>query len=111
MKSYSAFNYNNTDYELTHLNAFYTEFIQPASAQKSEKIYRCLIEFSHHCFTKSPNIHKGESLADYPEQLYYITEKETRLFCFTIRYIAKKSNAHYKNKAPQSLWGCTGFAL
>lgn len=81
MKTYEPFTHLSKQYDLSHLNAFYTEFIQPAQNGKSEKIYRCLIEFSHHCFTKSPNVHKGETLSNYPSELHYATEKETRIFC------------------------------
>lgn len=81
MNIYEPFIHLSEQYNLSHLNAFYTEFIQPAQNGKSEKIYRCLIEFSHHCFTKSPNSHKGETLSDYPSELHYTTEKETRIFC------------------------------
>lgn len=81
MKSFEPFLVSDELFDLSHLNAFYTEFIQPPKAGMSEKIYRCLIEFSHHCFTKSPNVHKGENLLDYPATLHYKTEKETRIFC------------------------------
>lgn len=82
MNTYAPFISLGKQYELSHLNAFYTRFIQPAQGEKTEKTYSCLVEFSHHCFTKSPNLHKGESLDDYPYELRYTTEKETRIFCF-----------------------------
>lgn len=68
-------------YDLSHLNPFLWEFIQPARNEITEKRYKVLFEFSHHCFTKSPNKYKGETLANYPAELKYETEKETRIFC------------------------------
>lgn len=90
MKSFSPFLYLERQYDLSHLNAFYTEFIQPANKEKEEKMYRCLIEFSHHCFTKSPNVYKGETLNDYPDEIRYITDKETPLFCWDLHELSKQ---------------------
>ena len=56
--------------------------IHPASASSDEKIYRCIVEFSGHCFTKSPNQRKGETLASYESELHYSLATETRIFCF-----------------------------
>lgn len=90
MPNFEPFEYNEQCYSLSHLNMFYTEFIQPKTATKAEKRYRCLIEFSSHCFTKSPNVHKGESLNDYPTSQHYITNKEIRLFCLERYELSKK---------------------
>lgn len=90
MNNYEPFHYSSTRYELAHLNTFYTKFTQPAKNNRSEKIYHCLIEFSHHCFTKNPNTHKGESLRDYPTELHYTTDKETRIFCFERYELSKQ---------------------
>lgn len=35
-----------------------------------------------HCFTKGPSKHKGKTLSDYPEELYYQDSRETRIFSF-----------------------------
>lgn len=80
MKSYESFCYNELELSLSHLNAFYTEYIQEGKGGKPEKRYRCLIEFSHHCFTKSPNTHKQETLDDYSPDLHYKTDKEIRIW-------------------------------
>jgi len=45
------FNYKGQVFDLSHLAPFYCEYIHPASASSDEKIYRCIVEFSGHCFT------------------------------------------------------------
>lgn len=82
MKQYEPFVINEHIFSLSHLDPFYTEYVQPAKQDKGEKRYRCLIEFSSHCFTRSPNKHKGETLESYDSTLHYTTQKETRIFCF-----------------------------
>ncbi|OOH85722.1 hypothetical protein BMT54_11510 [Pasteurellaceae bacterium 15-036681] len=81
MENFESFN----GYDLSHLNAFHHVFSQQATDKKPEKLYHCIIEFSSHCFTKSLNKNKQESLADYPIHTHYITEREQRIFC-PIRY-------------------------
>ena len=81
MKHYEPFEINNQIFQLSHLDAFYVEYIQAATKYKAKKRYRCLIEFGVHCFTRSPNTHKGETLESYESNLHYTTEKETRIFC------------------------------
>lgn len=54
MNKFNQFNYQDKIYDLSHLNAFYYEFSQLENSSKTEKKYRCLIEFGTHCFTKSP---------------------------------------------------------
>lgn len=81
MLKFKPFTLDQQTYNLSHLNAFYTEFVQVATKSQSEKRYRCLIEFGTHCFTKSPNVHKGETLANFDNSLHYVTDKEIRLFC------------------------------
>lgn len=83
------FEYQGQVYDLSHLSPFSHEYIQAASAYtgQPEKRYRCIIEFSGHCFTKSPNLRKQESLDDFPVELHYAltTQKnisETRIFDF-----------------------------
>ena len=76
------FNYKGQVFDLSHLVPFYCEYIHPASASSDEKIYRCIVEFSGHCFTKSPNQRKGETLASYESELHYSLATETRIFCF-----------------------------
>lgn len=76
------FNYKGQVFDLSHLAPFYCEYIHPASASSDEKIYRCIVEFSGHCFTKSPNQRKGETLASYESELHYSLATETRIFCF-----------------------------
>lgn len=82
MKKYVPFHYEGKVFPLEHLNAFYTEYTQPATNEKPERCYRCLIEFSIHCFTKSPNAYRGETLDSYHVDLHYTIDKETRIFCF-----------------------------
>lgn len=76
-------------YDLSHLTPFLHEFTQAAQDGKEMRQYRVIFEFSHHCFTKSPNKYKGETLADYDAELHYHTEKETRIFCLE-RYVLSK---------------------
>lgn len=96
----NTFSIDEVIYDLSHLDPFYTEFIQPANQKNPERLYRCLIEFSCHCFTKSPNIHKGETLSDYPNNLHYQTEKEVRIFDL-IRYELSKQLPHFLRKMDQ----------
>lgn len=35
-----------------------------------------------HCFTRAPNRHIGETLADFSKDLRYADSRETRIFCF-----------------------------
>lgn len=97
MKSYDSFFYQDTELSLSHLDTFYVEYVQPAKGDKDEKIYRCLIEFSHHCFTKSPNIHKNEKLSDYSQSLHYKTEKETRIWDWERYELSKKLPSILRN--------------
>ena len=97
MKSYENFVYQNFEYPLSHLNPLYVEYIQPAKGDKNEKRYRCLIEFSHHCFTKSPNIHKNEALSDYPRTLHYKTAKEIRIWDWERYELSKRLPNILKN--------------
>lgn len=82
MKKYAPFYYQGQVLSLEHLNAFYTEYFQHANKGQAAKRYRCLIEFSIHCFTKNPNTKRGETLNSYDAALHYATGKETRIFCF-----------------------------
>ena len=82
MNTHGQFVFNGENYELSHLNTFLHKFIQEAKGNNPERVYECIIEFSHHCFTKSPNSHTGENLDSYPADLHYVTSKETRVFCF-----------------------------
>ena len=82
MNNHSHFVFNGENYELSHLNTFHHKFIQAAQGNKPERVYDCIIEFSHHCFTKSPNSNAGETLNSYSADLLYETSKETRVFCF-----------------------------
>ncbi|WP_312266244.1 hypothetical protein [Neisseria sp.] len=89
MNVFSKFKYKDTVYDLTHLKPLTCEYIQsPNEKGQSEKRYRCIIEFSTHCFTKGPNTRKNETLADFDPALHYITEKETRIFCFDRYYVS-----------------------
>lgn len=82
MKKYSPFTFS-----LEHLNAFYTEYFEPAKGEKPGRKYRCLVEFGTHCFTRSLNSNKNENLSDYDPSLHYYEEnRETRIFCLE-RYI------------------------
>lgn len=85
---FSSFYHDGQEYDLSHLAPFSWTYVQAANAEKGlpEKRYRCIIEFSGHCFTKSPNKRKQETLADFPTEYHYTltTQKnrtETRLFC------------------------------
>ncbi|QMT34438.1 hypothetical protein LNQ82_08515 [Conchiformibius steedae DSM 2580] len=94
MSDFSDFHYQEQVYDLSHLEPMYVSYIQAAGkAGETEKIYRCIVEFSGHCFTKAPNQAKGETLADFPSDLHCILPKETRIFCFE-RYA-------YSKKLPQ----------
>lgn len=86
---FKPFIYEGQVYDLNHLASFSHEYIQAACNKTGapEKRYRCIIEFSGHCFTKSPNIRKQESLDDFSIELHYELNtqknvKETRIFCF-----------------------------
>ncbi|WP_439327424.1 hypothetical protein [Lonepinella sp. BR2357] len=92
---------NEKGYDLSHLDVFYHTFIQNETKTSNQKTYRCLIEFSHHCFTKSPNIHKGETLNDYDTMLHYKTEKETRIFDYDRYELSKKLPEILKNMDKQ----------
>ena len=56
--------------------------MQPAQGVNPEKRYPFVVEFLLHCFTHGPNTQKGETLANYPSELYYEDSRETRVFCF-----------------------------
>lgn len=68
-------------YSLSHLNSFRVTYIQPATKDKQEKKYHCIIEFSTHCFTKDPHKNTSDN-TKYSDELIYKTEKENRIFCF-----------------------------
>lgn len=99
---FESFAYRGQVYDLSHLipfTAIYTQEARSLLAEetKPKKQYRCIVEFSGHCFTKSPNTRKGETLADFPSELHYPLEKETRVFCFE-RY-------HYSLRLPEIIRG------
>lgn len=75
---------------MKHLDEFEFTFVQEAQGESKEKQYDFVVSFSHHCFTFAPNKHAGETLADYPDELYYSDSNETRVFCFS-RYELSKS--------------------
>ncbi|QLJ07234.1 heat-shock protein [Pseudoalteromonas sp. JSTW] len=62
--------------------------MQEGKGGKSAKTYDFIIEYGLHCFTKGPNKHKGETLADYDPALYYSDSRETRIFCFNRRALS-----------------------
>ena len=90
MKAFPKFDYQGSEYDLTHLTAFSCDYIQPAKSDgTAEKRYRCIIEFSSHCFTRGENKRKGEKLSDIEPALHYVTAKETRIFCFERYQVSK----------------------
>lgn len=90
MKAFPKFDYQGSEYDLTHLTAFSCDYIQPAKSDgTAEKRYRCIIEFSSHCFTRGENKRKGEKLSDVEPALHYVTAKETRIFCFERYQVSK----------------------
>ncbi|MDH2926617.1 hypothetical protein [Lonepinella koalarum] len=102
--AFPPFQLNGCHYDLSHLNAFYWVFRQAAKGVLGEKIYRCVIEFSHHCFSKSPNIHKGETLADYDKSLHYVTDKETRIFDMQRYHLSQQLPAILRNMDKQKCY-------
>lgn len=90
MNAFEGFKYyKDTVYDLTHLKPFVCEYIQASNSRgEPEKKYRCIVEFSTHCFTKGLNARKNETLADFDSDLHYVTEKETRIFCFERYYVS-----------------------
>lgn len=86
---FEPFNYQGQVYDLSHLAPFSHVYVQAACPKTgaAEKHYRCIVEFSGHCFTKSPNLRQHETLDDFPIDLHYelTTQKnvkETRIFDF-----------------------------
>lgn len=84
MNKFPGFHHHDTEYSLRHLDSFYHEFIQTTkNNEQTEKRYKCLIEFSNHCFTKGVNIRKGEKLTDFSRDSIFDDGKEQRIFCET----------------------------
>ena len=82
MDKFHSFFYGETEYPLQHLRPFFCEFVQIAQKEgQTDQRYRCLIEFSNHCFTKGINLRKGEQLSDFPVGLQVDNGKEKRIFC------------------------------
>ena len=82
MDKFHSFFYGETEYPLQHLRPFFCEFVQIAQKEgQTDQRYRCLIEFSNHCFTKGINLRKGEQLSDFPVELQVDNGKEKRIFC------------------------------
>jgi hypothetical protein len=67
--------HDGTLYKLTHLNAFEVHYTQAAQDQKPERLYKVLVSFGHHCFTRAPDEDEAKTLA-YPHG----PKHEIRLF-------------------------------
>ncbi|RYG97432.1 MAG: hypothetical protein EON58_09765 [Alphaproteobacteria bacterium] len=79
-----AFRYQETDYDLGHLDPFEYDLVVPAKDGKPERSYRLNVSNSMHCFTRGAR--KGESM---PAELSYRDSRETRIFEFD-RYAQSK---------------------
>jgi hypothetical protein len=52
MANWTPYIYRQQTFDLSHLDAFEHEFVQPDEQGKSERTYRVWVRFSHHCFTE-----------------------------------------------------------
>ena len=52
MKKFTFIDYENNLYNLEHLNSFYCMFFQNNENDKHKKKFKCIVEFSNHCFIK-----------------------------------------------------------
>jgi len=78
--------YENNCYNLEHLNPFYYEFIQKGN-NNDDKKYKCLVDFSDHCFTTKQNSIEG-----------------TRVFCPIRHELSKKLPEIIKNMHTQKVF-------
>ena len=83
MIKWRPFNFENIEYDLTHLHPFEIEFKQQASKDKPEKSYLFEVCFSLHCFTY-------KDLGGTDKRLLYSDARESRVFCFE-RYELSKN--------------------
>nr|VFK15344.1 MAG: hypothetical protein BECKLFY1418C_GA0070996_101438 [Candidatus Kentron sp. LFY] len=74
---WTAFTYQGTNYELSHLHPFEWSYVVEASENRLKRAYKFQVEFSMHCFTRRPR--SDESV---PEDLWYRDSVEERVFCF-----------------------------
>jgi hypothetical protein len=73
--SWREFTFNNTTYDLSHLNAKWVEYIDNRNIEKPV-VYKFIVTYSFHCFAKDSGNLPEEEL----KLLIYKTPKESRPF-------------------------------
>lgn len=85
MTRWAVFQYGGSSYDLGHLHPVELVFTQAATAVKPEHNYRVQVNYSLHCFTRSPK--PGEPAPE--SALWYADARERRIFDFR-RYTLSK---------------------
>ncbi|HDV0780447.1 MULTISPECIES: hypothetical protein [Gallibacterium] len=101
--TFKPFIYNKHVFDLSHLNASIVKYVQEATDKEKTPIeYQVYVTYSMHCFTK-----------DYPTQteeekqkLMYVTNRESRPFCFKRYELSKHLPSIIQNLAHSKI----GFA-
>lgn len=75
-----SFEYKGQTYDLSHIHPFDWEYTAPATSKRSERLYKIVVQFSMHTFTRGKV--EGEII---DSDLYYKDSREERIFDF-VRY-------------------------
>ena len=86
-------------YDLSHLDAHWVEFVQPAKGDRPEQVYKFIVSYSYHCFTKDYS-HQTEIEK---QQLNYKTQKDSRPFCIKRYELSKYLPDLIKNLSNEKL--------